>query len=181
MRSIIIAFIAVVVLSVTRTLADYPPLPKVEATTNATHSVAKQLPATPPVAPTPVLSNEQQVWNFLMAQGFTRNQTAGIMGNLQQEHNFNTTDVAGGLGIAQWIGGRRANLIARHGATPNLDQQLEFVMHELNGVEHVAHGAVRAAQTVEGATIAFQNLYERCGKCEQPTRINYAYGILERY
>ena len=137
-------------------------------------------PATTKSQPVSAGNNEAITWNFLIGQGFTRNQTAGIMGNLQQEHNFKTDDVPGGLGIAQWMGGRRANLIAQ-GNYLDINVQLNFMMSELNGPEAAAGRAIRAAQSVEGATVAFQNLFERCGMCHESQRINYAYSILSRY
>jgi hypothetical protein len=124
--------------------------------------------------------NETIAWNFLIANGFTRNQTAGIMGNLQQEHGFNTTDVGGGLGIAQWIGGRRSALMAR----PNyldINVQLQFMLDELNGSNAHAGAAVRASATIEQAVRAFQNLYERCGICNEGRRVQYAYAINARH
>src|SRR3990167_9928557 len=42
------------------------------------------------IKPEPPQNNEDVVWNFLIAQGFTKVQTAGIMGNLKQEHQFRT-------------------------------------------------------------------------------------------
>lgn len=156
-----------------------PPTPPLELLPQITH---KPLETVQPVAIAPAnpASNEAAIWQFLQAQGFTREQTAGIMGNLQQEHNFKTDDVPGGLGIAQWIGGRRANLMSRPNYT-DLNVQLQFLMDELNGREHVAGAAIRAAGTVEQATVAFQNKFERCGTCHETRRIQYAYAILNRY
>ena len=124
--------------------------------------------------------NETIAWNFLIANGFTRNQTAGIMGNLQQEHGFQTSDVGGGLGIAQWLGGRRSALMAR----PNyldINVQLQFMLDELNGSNAHAGAAVRASATIEQAVRAFQNLYERCGICNEGRRVQYAYAINARH
>lgn len=123
-------------------------------------------------------NNEDAVWDWLIGKGFSRNQTAGIMGNLRQEHNFQTS----GDGIAQWIGGRKTRLMA----LPNpysLNTQLNFMLSELNGSESKAGDAVRASTTVEQATIAFQNLYERCNPryCMQSKRIQFAYDILGRH
>ncbi len=117
--------------------------------------------------------NETITWNFLIAQGFTREQTAGIMGNLMQEHRFNTS----GDGLAQWTGGRKANLLARHDPY-NIHTQLQFMMDELNGPYVRVLNALRAATSVEQATLIFQNQYERCGVCMESRRIQYAYNIL---
>ena len=120
------------------------------------------------------------VWQYFTSRGFSREQTAGIMGNLRQEHNFQTSDVAGGLGVAQWLGNRRAALQAKPDYL-NLTVQLDFIVEELNGVESRAGAALKAATTVEAATIAFQDLYERCGQCMQSQRVAYAYEYLGRY
>jgi hypothetical protein len=114
-------------------------------------------------------NNEQLVWAYLI-QRYTRNQTAGIMGNLQQEHNFQTS----GDGLAQWNGGRKARLLAM----PNpysLETQLSFLDIELR------ESGLVLPDDVVGATVVFQNQFERCGVCNEPARINYAYAILGRY
>lgn len=117
--------------------------------------------------------NETITWNFLISQGFTREQTAGIMGNLMQEHRFRTD----GDGLAQWTGGRKTNLLARHDPY-NIHTQLQFMMDELNGPYIRVLKNLRAATTVEQATLVFQNQYERCGVCAESKRIQYAHNIL---
>lgn len=117
--------------------------------------------------------NETITWNFLIELGFTREQTAGIMGNLMQEHRFNTT----GDGLAQWTGGRKAALMAMPDPY-NIHTQLQFLMIELNGPYAKVRDAIKASTTVEQAVIIFQNQYERCGICAESNRIQYAYNIL---
>lgn len=117
--------------------------------------------------------NETITWDFLIAQGFTREQTAGIMGNLMQEHGFNTT----GDGLAQWTGGRKANLMALPDPY-NINTQLQFLMSELNGPYAKVRDAIKASTTVEQAVIIFQNQFERCSVCVESKRIQYAYNIL---
>lgn len=132
-----------------------------------------------PVTPSaPVSDNETIVWNYLIGQGFNRNQTAGIMGNLQQEHNFRTD----GDGLAQWTDNRKANLMAK----PNwqdINVQLNFLMEELQGGEHLAYNAIKVSSSVESATMAFQNQFERCNPfyCNGGNRVQYAYAILARH
>jgi hypothetical protein len=117
--------------------------------------------------------NETITWNFLLGQGFTREQTAGIMGNLKQEHGFNTT----GDGLAQWTGGRKATLMAMPDPY-NIYTQLNFLMQELNGPYAKVRDALKASTTVEQATVIFQDQYERCGICAESKRIQFAYDIL---
>lgn len=125
---------------------------------------------------------ESYTWNFFINKGYSQVHTAAIMGNLKQEHGFKTDDVAGGLGVAQWLGNRRSALMAMANYD-TLPVQLEFITIELDGVEGAAKSALLASQTVESATIAFQNLYERCHPdyCMQNQRIQYAWEFMQRY
>lgn len=131
------------------------------------------------IATTPS-QNEAIAWNFFIEKGFTPEQAAGIMGNLQQEHRFNTSDVPGGLGIAQWLGGRRAALMQWENYL-DIHTQLNFMMYEFNNKEYRAYNAIKRANTIEEATRAFQNHYERCGICREQTRISYAHMFYARY
>ncbi len=136
---------------------------------------------TAPESPQQPLDNETVIWNYLISKGFTREQTAGIMGNLKQEHNFNTSDAPGGLGIAQWTSGRRANLMARQDYL-NVNIQLEYLWEELNSTESATKDLILSGG-LENAVIVFQNKFERCNPqyCMESQRIQYAYDILSRH
>jgi len=120
-------------------------------------------------APVQATGNENIVWDFLITR-YTRNQTAGIMGNLQQEHNFQTS----GDGLAQWNGGRKARLMAMPDPY-NIYTQLNFLVMEMN------ESGLILPDDVVGSTRTFQNQFERCGVCNEIARINYAYAILEKH
>lgn len=122
--------------------------------------------------------NEIIVWDFLIANGFSRVQTAGIMGNLMQEHRFNTT----GDGLAQWTGGRKAELYSRPYPN-NIYTQLNFLLEELNGNYSFVRDAIKADESVndpKNVTIIFQDKFEKCNPyyCMQDQRIQYARNIL---
>ena len=117
--------------------------------------------------------NQSITWGYLIGQGFTRNQTAGIMGNLMQEHRFNTS----GDGLAQWTGGRKAKLMAMPNPY-NIYTQLDFLMSELNSNYLGVQNAIRASSSVESVVTIFQDQFERCGICAESNRIQYAYNIL---
>ena len=117
--------------------------------------------------------NEVISWNYFIAQGFSREQTAGIMGNLMQEHRFNTT----GDGLAQWTGGRKKALYERPDPL-NIYTQLDFLMWELNNGYRSVRDQIKATDSVVTAVQIFQNKFERCGVCMESTRIQYAYNIL---
>ncbi len=124
--------------------------------------------------------NQTITWNFLISNGFSRYQTAGIMGNLMQEHGFNTSDTSGGYGIVQWTGARRSELLSQP-YPENIYTQLNFLMHELNTNYSSVRDTVKMTSTVDDATIIFQNKFERCGLCMQGNRIRFAYNILASF
>lgn len=120
--------------------------------------------------------NQRLTWEFLMSKGLTREQTAGIMGNLQQEHGFNTS----GDGLAQWTGSRKANLLSRPDPY-SIYTQLDFLWYELSGPYSRVLSNIQAQNSVEGSVVIFQNQYERCGVCAESRRIQFAYNILESH
>lgn len=117
--------------------------------------------------------NESITWDYLMAQGFSRAQTAGIMGNIMQEHGFQTS----GDGLVQWTGGRKSALMSRPNPY-NIYTQLDFLMYELNGGYASVRDAIKASTTLEEAVVIFQNRFERCGVCAESARIQFARNIL---
>jgi len=121
--------------------------------------------------------NENITWDYLISKGFSRVQTAGIMGNLMQEHRFNTTDSSGGYGIVQWTGGRREELLQQP-YPDNIYTQLDFLMHELNTGYAYVRENILASNSLESAVTIFQNQYERCGICRESKRIEFAQNIL---
>jgi hypothetical protein len=124
--------------------------------------------------------NERITWHYLRKQGFSAKQTAGIMGNLQQEHGFKTSNAAGGLGIAQWTGGRKTNLL-KWSDPYSIYTQLDFLMSELNGGYAKVKSALLSANSIEESTRIFQNQFERCGVCRESSRISFAYEFYARY
>lgn len=123
--------------------------------------------------------NENAIWEFLLQQGFSRVQAAGIMGNLMQEHRFQTNDAPGGLGIVQWIGGRRRELIKRYPHSwTSLAAQLDFLMYELNTKYAHVKREIMATNDLKTAVDVFQNKFEKCGICRNEKRLKYAADIL---
>jgi LysM repeat protein len=124
-----------------------------------------------------VRGNAQQTIDFFMAKGLTRQQAAGIAGNLQYESGFNPNAVGDGgtsFGVAQWHNGRgdaMKSWTAAHGYSPtSFKGQLEFLWHELNTSESSALAKLRATGSAYDAGMAFQRWFER------PAVINPARG-----
>ena len=83
---------------------------------------------------------EEKAWNYLRGAGYTEEQTAGVMGNIERESGFNpfiaqggahAPTVSSGWGLVQWTGSRHAEIrdavIAELGdryyvASPNIQQ-----------------------------------------------------------
>jgi hypothetical protein len=133
--------------------------------------------------------NAEKAFNFFKSKGFTEKQSAGIVGNLQQESGVNPRAKQSpglGRGIAQWSEGDRWETLKAYAAKTGRDPwtlavQLDFIMVELRGDYKSAYNAIKAATTIEAAVIAFQDKYEVCGQCEQAARIKFANEALKLY
>ncbi|WP_038367838.1 phage tail tip lysozyme [Bosea sp. UNC402CLCol] len=124
--------------------------------------------------------------NRLMADfGFTREQAAGIVGNLGHEsgglnelQERNPTSGRGGYGWAQWTGPRRRAFeawAAEKGLDPASDEaNYGFLRHELRTSHKGAVSAVKRAGSVEDATVAFENTFEQAGIKNYPSRNKWA-------
>lgn len=123
--------------------------------------------------------NENITWDYLISNGFSRMQAAGIMGNLMQEHGFNTSDTSGGLGLVQWTGSRKDRLVSMYpNSYTNIYSQLEYLMFELNGNYSGVRDAIKASGSLVESVQIFQNRFEKCGYCREDKRIEYAQNIL---
>lgn len=121
--------------------------------------------------------NQSISWEFLISKGLTREQTAGIMGNLMQEHGFKTD----GDGLAQWTGSRQTRLRTMYPDTyMTIQSQLDYLWYELSGPYVKVLTTIQAQTTVEGAVKVFQDQYERCNPtyCAENRRVQYANNIL---
>ncbi|SCL29605.1 hypothetical protein GA0074692_2759 [Micromonospora pallida] len=138
--------------------------------------------------------NSRRAWDFFVGKGLTAEQTAGVLGNLAQESNINplAQEPGGpGRGIAQWSTGGRWDTTASANATWyatvtgqnvwSLDAQLGFIWWELTNISGYGLAQLRASSTIADATVAFQDLYERCGTCHESTRISYATNYYNQY
>ncbi|MGC4120936.1 MAG: phage tail tip lysozyme [Myxococcales bacterium] len=118
-----------------------------------------------------------QAIDFFMAKGLTREQAAGIAGNLFHESGFSPNavgDSGTSFGIAQWHQGRgdaMKSWTQAHGyASNSFKGQLEFLWHELNNSESNALNKLRQTTTAYDAGMSFQRYFER------PAQINPARG-----
>ena len=119
------------------------------------------------------ISDANTVIDFFVGKGLSREQAAGIAGNIQSESGFNPAavgDSGKAFGLAQWRDNRRDNLNSwteDNGYDVNsVEGQLEFLWWELNNSERNALTKLKQTDTPSDAAYAFAKFYER------PTVIN---------
>jgi Phage tail lysozyme len=118
---------------------------------------------------------EDEAARYLLSQGVSPLQAAGIVGNLAQESNLNPTvrgDNGSAYGLAQWRLDRRSALegFARQRGGHHADPytQLDFLLHEARQRGDLS--AMGSAQTPGQAAKIFADRYER----PSPQHANYA-------
>jgi murein DD-endopeptidase MepM/ murein hydrolase activator NlpD len=134
------------------------------------------------------------IWNYLRNNlGYSEEASAGVMGNLEAESGYypmatlhhskddftkklvesvdrtHTWEGADGpFGIAQWLDGRRDNLlkksIADNKSIVNLPMQLEFIKQELESSESKTHEQMKSIGGVQDAADYWRLHFERCGQ-----------------
>lgn len=129
--------------------------------------------------------NAEKIYNFFVAKGLSGAQAAGILGNLQQESNFNPAIIQGGqiadanytpvnsvgFGLAQWtFTDRQAPLVALAKSSNrkviDITVQLDYLWQELNGTHKHALTTLRAATTPEDAAYVFHRDFEASADSE---------------
>lgn len=102
------------------------------------------------------------------SKGIPSHISAGIVGNLSAESDFNTGAVnktSGAFGLAQWLGDRKKSLIKfakKEGKSltdPTL--QADFIVHELKTTEKEAYNKLLKTKTPQEAAAVFGKHYER--------------------
>jgi hypothetical protein len=145
-------------------------------------------------------NNQQKAFNFFVQNGYTKEQAAGIVGNMIAESSVEpqrlqntppgtetppsevlTTGL--GWGIVQWTpANKMVNPSRDSGATDeeigSLAYQLQFLAKQLNGErplpEKAAGDALKRATTVEQAAYEFGDKFERFAGHENPNHPTYA-------
>jgi hypothetical protein len=127
---------------------------------------------------------------FLEGAGFTREQAAGIIGNLIVESGGEINPEAVGdngnaFGIAQW-NGPRMRAFKQWAADSNkpedsLETQLEYLVLELNSTESRAKSELQKATTAEEAALIFSKWFERPGVPHNERRVAAANKIFDAW
>lgn len=131
------------------------------------------------------------IYKGLKRRGMSPVMAAAFVGNIGQESGFNPAVVnsIGAAGLVQWLDGRRQRLnsfAASKGTEwTDVDTQLDFILHELNGSESAAYTRIKAAAATGDlvrTTDAIAVYYERMGSHEKmlQNRVNYAQQVYGR-
>lgn len=118
--------------------------------------------------------NGAYIWRRLVAAGYSEEQAAGVLGNLEQESGFSpTADQYGrglsdgnGYGIAQWTFTARQGPLRKYaqqhgGSYKDLDMQVGFMLKEMaDGVNGYNDKKFRKIKDVVDACIYFHDGYE---------------------
>lgn len=115
------------------------------------------------------MDNQQQAYQYLIAQGYSPVAAAGIVGNLVQESGVNPTvnpgDSGSAHGIAQWRGDRWSGLQdyakQNRGSVNDLNTQLGYLDYELRNRYGDTYQKLMNARTPGDAAGAFALGYER--------------------
>lgn len=117
--------------------------------------------------------NSSEAMQFFQTQGWSKAQSAGIVGNLQQESDNFSSDVISGkrrgdggqaVGIAQWHPDRQALFEQHFGKKleqASFKEQLAFVHWELTNTEKRAGDALLSAKDAITAASIIDSQYER--------------------
>jgi len=116
-------------------------------------------------------ANKDAVYRGLRSAGWTHEQAAGIMGNLQIESGFNPGSLVNDLGkpsggIAQWRAGRLTGLqnyaSARGKDWTDIQVQTEYITYEMQNTHNTGNtwAALKNSRTPEQAATAFMQHFE---------------------
>jgi len=129
-----------------------------------------------------------QAFDFFIKQGWTPEQAAGIVGNLQAESGKELNIKAVGdngkaFGIAQWHPERQELFKKKFGKDireSTFEEQLQFVQHELQTTEKPAAEKIKQTKTVAEAATAVDVEYERSSGAHRQKRIANAQQLMTR-
>ncbi|WP_225739046.1 phage tail tip lysozyme [Psychrobacter sp. FME13] len=123
------------------------------------------------------IAKSNQAMDFFMSKGWTKEQAAGLVANLQKESQFDhkaSGDSGKAYGVAQWHPDRQANFKKKYGKNikqATYAEQLDFVDYELTkGTEQAAGKRLRKATNAAQAGSVVSQYYERPKNVESEKR-----------
>lgn len=136
--------------------------------------------------------SSEKAFNYFISQGYTKEQSAAIVGNLLQENRAMDPTLKNSIdhtGIAQWDPKHRypkmVEFAKSKGLDPNtLEAQLQFVEQELQtGSGGLSKARLQGTKSLEEATLLVRKQYLRPGEAEamDSNRLSFAQGVLSKY
>jgi hypothetical protein len=133
-------------------------------------------------------ANAKSAIDFFISKGWTPEQAAGIVGNLQAESGANLKINALGdkdkaYGIAQWHPKRQNDFKTVYGKdirNATFEEQLEFVQWELGNTEKKAGNYLKTATTAEKSAEVVDQYYERSSGAHRSARILNAQVLMKQ-
>ena len=130
--------------------------------------------------------NAKIALDFFIQQGWTPEQAAGLVANLQAESGQNLDpnifgDGGAGYGIAQWHGPRQRDfqrIMGKPLKGSSLEDQLKFVQWELTHSEKRAGARLKDAKTAAEAAAIVDQYYERSSGIHRDKRIKLAQNLV---
>ena len=135
----------------------------------------------------PLSEKKRQAMNFFTENGYTKEQAAGIIGNLIAESNLNPFAVGDGgkaFGIAQWHPDRQAifsRVFGKDIHNSTFEEQLAFVKWELENTETTANNHLKSTTTASDAAYVFDKHFERSDGSVRKKRMFEAEKINNQY
>ena len=143
----------------------------------------------------------QAVWTFFTGKGYTKECTAGVMGNLQQESGMDPTRKQSGggpgRGICQWtvsegrFKGLEAHAKSKGKEWTDLQSQLEWLDMELQGKDSTTlnylkkyvggYDQFKQINDINKACKVFEDSFERAGKPMMEKRYAYAKQFYDKF
>ena len=119
---------------------------------------------------------------YLMSNGLTMAQAAGVVGNLAAESSLNpgSQGPGGHYGLAQWDQKRQRDFRLEEGVDihgSSWMQQLHFLLWELNNTEKAAGDKLKSDTDQRTSATDFFKMFERAGDASGPKRADFADNI----
>jgi hypothetical protein len=130
--------------------------------------------------------NAKTALDFFVSQGWSPEQAAGLVANLQAESGQKLDpnifgDGGAGYGIAQWHGSRQRDfqrVMNKPLKGSSLEDQLKFVQWELTHSEKRAGSRLKDAKTAAEAAAIVDQYYERSSGIHREKRIKLAQNLM---
>ena len=107
--------------------------------------------------------SERDILNYFINAGYSKPAAAAIIGTLMSESSLNPNAVnkhSGAYGYAQWLGSRKKELFKRYGEKPTAENQLEYILWELQNTHKKANKVLTNSQDIHQLVDAMFGNYE---------------------